>query len=195
MVIRRTDEQSVVDALLGSLRDGMSQALVMRGEPGIGKTTLLGRLIESASDAEIAVVAGVESEAGLGFATIHRLLTPYLDGVNRLPAPQRSALEVALGLRDGPPGTPFLVGLGVLSLLADAARNRLLIVVVDDAQWLDPESLQALGFVARRIHAERLGLIFAVTEPPRLAALDGIPELLLTGLGTEPATDLLVTLA
>jgi len=123
MVIRRTDEQSVVDALLGSLRDGMSQALVMRGEPGIGKTTLLGRLIESASDAEIAVVAGVESEAGLGFATIHRLLTPYLDGVNRLPAPQRSALEVALGLRDGPPGTPFLVGLGVLSLLADAARN------------------------------------------------------------------------
>ena len=138
------------------------------------------------------MVAGVESEAGLGFATIHRLLTPYLDGVNRLPAPQRSALEVALGLRDGPPGTPFLCRpRGAVATGRRGARNRLLIVVVDDAQWLDPESLQALGFGAadtrRAARADLRRHGAAATGRPRRRS--AAPP---TGLEIDPATDLLV---
>jgi DNA-binding CsgD family transcriptional regulator/tellurite resistance protein len=191
----RADEQAALRGLLLSLGDGMSGALVLRGEPGIGKTALLAGLPAAAPGIAFAVVSGVESEAGFGFAGLYRLLVPYLGQLDRLPAPQRLALGTALGLVDGPPGTPFFIGLAALTVLAEAAQDRPLVCVIDDAQWLDPESLEVLAFVARRVYAERLGIIFGVREPPRLAMLEGIPELRLSGLSPAPAAELLVTLA
>ena len=191
----RADEQAALRGLLLSLGGGMSGALVLRGEPGIGKTALLEYLAETALDIDFAVVSGVESETEFGFGGLYRLLVPYLGGMDRLPAPQRLALGTALGLVDGPPGTPFLIGLAALTVLAEAAQDRPLVRVVDDAQWLDPESLEVLTFVARRVYAERLGIVFGVREPPRLAVLEGIPELKLSGLSPAAAAELLVTLA
>jgi DNA-binding CsgD family transcriptional regulator len=192
----RTDEQAALRGLLLTLGDGMSGALVLRGEPGIGKTALLEYLAGAAPDIfDFAVVSGVESEAGFGFAGLYRLLVPYLAEMDRLPEPQRLALGTALGLVDGRPGTPFLIGLAALTVLAEAARDRPLVCAIDDAQWLDPESLEVLAFVARRVHAERLGIIFGVREPPRLAVLEGIPELKLSGLSPASAVELLVTVA
>jgi DNA-binding CsgD family transcriptional regulator len=191
----RADEQAALRSLLLSLGGGMSRALVLRGEPGIGKTALLEDLAGTAPDIDFAVVSGVESEAGFGFAGLYRLLVRYLGRMDRLPAPQRLALGTALGLVDGPPGTPFFTGLAALTVLADAAQARPLVCVIDDAQWLDPESLEVLAFVARRVYAERLGIIFGVREPPRLAMLEGIPELKLSGLSPAPAAELLVAQA
>ncbi len=191
----RADEQAALRGLLASLGGGMSGALVLRGEPGIGKTALLEYLAGAAPGFGFAVVSGVESEAGFGFAGLYRLLVPYLGGMDRLPEPQRLALGTALGLVDGQPGTPFFIGLAALTVLAEAAQDRPLFCVIDDAQWLDPESLEVLAFVARRVYAERLGIIFGVREPPRLAVLEGIPELKLSGLSPAPAAELLVTLA
>ncbi len=191
----RTEEQAALRGLLLTLGDGMSGALVLRGEPGIGKTALLEYLAGAAPGIDFAVVSGVESEAGFGFAGLYRLLVPYLGEMDRLPEPQRLALGTALGLVDGRPGTPFLIGLAALTMLAEAAQDRPLVCVIDDAQWLDPESLEVLAFVARRVHAERLGIIFGVREPPRLAVLEGIPELKLSSLSPASAAELLVTLA
>ncbi len=191
----RADEQAALRGLLLSLGGGMSGALVLRGEPGTGKTALLEYLAGAAPDIGFAVVSGVESEAGFGFAGLYRLLVPYLGGMDRLPAPQRLALGTALGLVDGPPGTPFFIGLAALTVLAEAAQDRPLICVIDDAQWLDPESLEVLAFVARRVYAEQLGIIFGVREPPRLAVLESIPELKLSGLSPASAAELLTTLA
>jgi DNA-binding CsgD family transcriptional regulator len=191
----RADEQAALRGLLVSLGGGMSGALVLRGEPGIGKTALLEYLAETAPDIDFAVVSGVESEAGFGFAGLYRLLVPYLGRIDRLPAQQRLALGTALGLVDGRPGTPFLIGLAVLTVLAEAAQDRPLVCVIDDAQWLDPESLEVLAFVARRVYAERLGIIFGVRDPPRLAVLECIPELKLSGLSPASAAELLVALA
>jgi DNA-binding CsgD family transcriptional regulator len=194
-LVGRADEQAALRGLLLSLGSGMSGALVLRGEPGIGKTALLESLAGAAPGIDFAVVSGVESEAGFGFAGLYRLLVPYLGGTDRLPAPQRLAVGTALGLVDGQPGTPFLIGLAALTVLAEAAQDRPLVCVIDDAQWLDPESLEVLAFVARRVYAERLGIIFGVREPPRLAVLEGIPELKLSGLSPASAAELLVTLA
>jgi DNA-binding CsgD family transcriptional regulator len=194
-LVGRADEQAALRGLLLSLGGGMSGALVLRGEPGIGKTALLENLAGAAPGIDFAVVSGVESEAGFGFAGLYRLLVPYLGGMDRLPRPQRLAVGTALGLVDGRPGTPFLIGLAALTVLAEAAQDRPLVCVIDDAQWLDPESLEVLAFVARRVYAERLGIIFGVREPPRLAALEGIPELKLSGLSPASAAELLVTLA
>jgi DNA-binding CsgD family transcriptional regulator len=191
----RADEQATLRSLLLSLDDGMSGALVLRGEPGIGKTALLEYLADTAPDIDFAVVSGVESEAGFGFAGLYRLLAPCLGRMDRLPEPQRLALGTALGLVDGPPGTPFFIGLAALTVLAEAAQDRPLVCVIDDAQWLDPESLEVLAFVARRVYAERLGIIFGVREPPRLAMLEGIPELKLSGLSPAAAAELLAALA
>jgi DNA-binding CsgD family transcriptional regulator len=194
-LVGRADEQAALRGLLLSLGGGMSGALVLRGEPGIGKTALLENLAGAAPGIDFAVVSGVESEAGFGFSGLYRLLVPYLGGMDRLPRPQRLAVGTALGLVDGRPGTPFLIGLAALTVLAEAAQDRPLVCVIDDAQWLDPESLEVLAFVARRVYAERLGIIFGVREPPRLAALEGIPELKLSGLSPASAAELLVTLA
>ena len=150
---------------------------MLRGEPGVGKSALLEYLVRRASGSGITRAAGVESEMELAFAGLHQLCAPFVDRLDRLPGPQREALGTALGLREGDAPDRFLVGLAVLSLLSDAAEERPLICVVDDAQWLDGASAQALAFVARRLGAESVGLVFAVREPAGEQHLEGLPEL------------------
>ena len=139
--------------------------LVLRGEAGVGKTALLEYVAERASECRIARVAGVESEMELAFAGLHQLCAPMLDGLDALPGPQRDALRAAFGLQDGDAPDRFLVALAVLSLLAEAAEAQPLVCLVDDAQWLDRASAQTLAFVARRLLAERIAMVFAVREP------------------------------
>jgi predicted ATPase len=188
---RRTEKQAL-HQLLESVRAGMSGALVLRGEPGVGKSALLDYAVESAADLQVVRMVAVESEMALGFAAVHQLLVPFLDSVERLPGPQRRALGVAFGLERGAPPDLFLVGLAVLMLLSDTARARPVLCVIDDAQWMDGESGEVLSFVARRLLADRVGMLFAIreiTEPdPHLQAL---PGLRLTGLPEHDAYELL----
>jgi hypothetical protein len=138
---------------------------VLRGEPGVGKTVLLGYLVQRASGCGIARAVGVESEMELAFAGLHQLCASFLNRLERLPGPQRDALGTAFGLRGGDAPDRFLVGLAVLSLLSDVADERPLVCIVDDAQWLDAASAQALAFVAHRLGAESVGLVVAMREP------------------------------
>jgi DNA-binding CsgD family transcriptional regulator len=143
------------------VRGGLSGTLVVRGDPGIGKTALLDYAVDAAPDFLIVRFSGVEAERRLGFAALHRLLLPILHQIERLPAPQRDAMNSALGLTEGPPASRFLVGLGTISLAANAARARgRLLTIIDDAQWVDRESLEALAFWGRRLQADRIALIF-----------------------------------
>ena len=153
---------------------------MLRGEAGIGKTALLEYLVESASDVTVARAVGVESEMELAFASLHQLCAPMLDRRDRLPAPQRQALEIVFGLSAGAPPDRFLVGLAVLSLFAEAADERPLLCVVDDAQWLDHASALTLAFVARRLLAEPVAVVFAAREPGE--ELREVPELEIRGL-------------
>ena len=165
--------------------------LVLRGEAGVGKTALLGHLSAAAEGCRIARAAGVESEMELAFAGLHALCAPMLDRLETLPGPQRDALSTAFGLSAGPPPDLFLVGLAVLSLLADVAEERPLVCIVDDAQWLDRVSAQTLAFVARRLLAEPVGLVFALRESGDEHMLDGLPELVVGGLPADDARRLL----
>ena len=153
--------------LSDAVRAGESRALVVRGDPGMGKTVLLDYLAGRASGSGCRVVraVGVQSEMELAFAGLHQLCAPMLGRAGRLPVPQRDALRTALGVAAGPPPDRFLVGLAVLSLLSEAAGDRPLICLVDDVQWLDRASAQALGFAARRLAADSVGLVFAAREP------------------------------
>jgi DNA-binding CsgD family transcriptional regulator len=161
----RATEGALLDALLSAIRGGESRSLVLRGEAGIGKTALLEYLLRSASDTTVVRAAGVESEMELAFATLHQLCGPLLDRLDRLPDPQRQALEIVFGERSGAPPDRFLVGLAVLSLFSEAAGQRPLLCVVDDAQWVDQASALTLAFVARRLQAEPVGIVFAAREP------------------------------
>ena len=152
---RRT-ESAVLDGMIAAVRQGESRSLVLRGEAGIGKTALLEYLVESASDLTVVRAVGVESEMELAFAGLHQLCAPLLDRLERLPAPQREALEIVFGLSAGPAPDRFLVGLAVLSLLSEVAEERPLLCVVDDAQWLDQASALTLG-VRRAAPAGRAG--------------------------------------
>src|ERR687893_899999 len=163
-LLDRVSERDVLDRLVAGVRAGQSRVLVLRGEAGVGKTALLRHLSASADGCRVARAAGVESEMELPFAGLHALCAHMLDRLKHLPDPQRNALSTAFGLSAGPPPDRFLVGLAVLSLLADAAEERPLVCIVDDAQWLDRMSAQTLAFVARRLLAERLPLVFAVRE-------------------------------
>ncbi len=165
--------------------------LVLRGEAGVGKTALLGYLLERASGCRIARAAGVESETELAFAGLHQLFAPFLDRLERLPGPQRHALGTAFSLQGGDAPDRFAVGLAVLSLLSDVAGERPLVCVVDGAQWLDRASAQALGFVARRLAAESVAVVFAVRQPGGEQDLTGLPELVVEGLGDSDARALL----
>src|SRR5262249_2990387 len=140
--------------LLTDAQAGRSGVLVVRGEAGIGKTALLGFGVEAGSNVPMLRVAGVQSEMGFSFAGLHRLVLPLLSEVERLPAPQRSALGCVFGTIEGPAPDRFLVGLAILTLLASASPAGGLLCVVDDAQWLDQESVDVLGFVGRRLYAE-----------------------------------------
>jgi DNA-binding CsgD family transcriptional regulator len=185
----RRAERVVLDGLLDGARERRSGVLVVRGEAGIGKTALLEYAIASASDMRVLRAVGVESEMELAYASLHQLLVPMLDGLERLLRPQRDALAVAFGLRDGPAPDRFQVGLAALSLLSEAADERPVLCVIDDAQWLDRASAQALAFVARRLLAEGVVMLFAAREPGEEFA--GLPQLRVSGLGKADARELL----
>jgi DNA-binding CsgD family transcriptional regulator len=190
-MLDRVRERDVLDRFLAGVRANQSQVLVLRGEAGVGKTALLEHLAAAAEGCRIARVAGVEAEMELAFAGLHALCMPMLGRIDHLPGPQRDALNTGFGLSAGPPPDRFLVGLAVLSLLADAAEEQPLVCVVDDAQWLDQVSAQTLAFVARRLLAEQVGLVFGLRESKDQHVLQGLPELVIQGLPADDARRLL----
>jgi DNA-binding CsgD family transcriptional regulator len=190
-LLGRRRECAALDRLVTDVRAGSSRALVLRGEAGVGKTALLDYLADSASGCAIARAAGVQSEMELAFAGLQQLCGPVLARLEDLPGPQRDALGTAFGLCEGAAPDRFLVGLAVLSLLSHAAEERPAVCIVDDAQWLDAASAQALAFVARRLGAESVGLVLAVREPATARYFDGLAELLVQGLADVDAQELL----
>jgi DNA-binding CsgD family transcriptional regulator len=188
-LLGRRDELETLDRLLEAARGGRSGVLVVRGEPGIGKTALLDHSIESAAGFAITRAAGIEWEMELPFAGLQQLCAPMLDRLERLPPPQRDALAVAFGLTAADAPDRFLVGLAVLSLVSAEADSRPLLCVVDDAQWLDRASAQALAFVARRLLAEPVAMLFGARVPSD--ELRGLPELHVQGLSDDDARALL----
>jgi DNA-binding CsgD family transcriptional regulator/tetratricopeptide (TPR) repeat protein len=194
--VGRTSERKVLDGLLAKVRGGESEVLVIRGEAGIGKTALLRYAARQASGFRLAHLAGVEAEMELPFAGIHQLCATMLDRLDALPAPQRDALSIALGLTAGEVPDRFLVGLAMLSLLSAVAEERPLLCLVEDAQWLDGASSQVLGLVARRVQAESVAIVVALREPesdPPTRDFDGLPELRLEGLPEKDAGALLAS--
>jgi DNA-binding CsgD family transcriptional regulator len=187
----RQSECESLDHLLEAVQAGQSRALVMRGEPGVGKTALLEYTAGRLRGCQVARAAGVQSEMELAFAGLHQLCAPMLDQLERLPRPQRQALSKAFGLTSGTPPDRFLVGLAVLGLFARIAEERPLVCLVDDAQWLDNASAQALTFVARRLGAESVAMIFATRERLELMELAGLTELVIAGLPASAARALL----
>ena len=187
----RRREQEVLDRLCVDVRSGRSRVLVVRGEAGIGKSTLLDYLIERTAGCAVARATGCQTEVELPFAGLQQLFGSRLDALERLPDAHREAVEVAFALRSGPPPARFLIGMAVLGLVAELADERPLVCVVDDAQWLDRSSAQTLGFVARRLLGEAVGLVLAVREPSEERTFDGLPELVPDRLDREEARDLL----
>ena len=190
-LLGRASECAVLDGLVADVRRGQSRSLVVRGEAGIGKTALLEYLLETASDSTVLRAEGVESEMELAYASLQQLCAPLLGGLARLPAPQREALEIVFGLSAGAAPDPFLVGLGVLNLLSEAAEERPLLCVVDDAQWLDLASALTLAFVVRRLLAEPVGIVFAAREPGE--ELRHLSDLEVRGLRDRDARQLLAS--
>ncbi|MDA0159817.1 LuxR C-terminal-related transcriptional regulator [Solirubrobacter ginsenosidimutans] len=190
-LLGRQRECDSLERLVACVRLGQSGVLVLRGEAGVGKTALLEHLSGAAAGFRIARAAGVESEMELPFAGLHGLCAPMLTHLRGLPGPQRTALSTAFGLDTGPPPDRFMVGLAVLSLLADVAEQQPLLCIVDDAQWLDRVSAETLAFVARRLLAEPIGLVFAVREDGEEHALGGLPELAIGGIAADDARMLL----
>jgi DNA-binding CsgD family transcriptional regulator len=191
----RLEERRALDSLAVSAREGGSGALVLFGDAGMGKTALLDYAV-STSGLRVVRIAGIETEQGFGFAALHRLLQPFLEGLAQLHDPQRSALQAALGLRDDGPPDRFMVGLAGLSLLAAESGNEPLLCVVDDAQWIDAESLGTLAFIGRRVSAEGIVLLIAVRTPFDVPSeLAGISTMEVRGLPAEEARDLLARVA
>jgi DNA-binding CsgD family transcriptional regulator len=193
MLRGRRAECERLDELIDAVRLRQSRALVICGETGIGKSALLEYLVSQASGCRVIRVAGVQAEAELAFAGLHQLCGPLLDRLERIPAPQYEALTTAFGLRAGCAPDQFLLGLAVLSLLAEAADERPLVCVIDDAQWLDRTSVQALAFVARRLAAESVALVFALPDPAEEHLFDGLEQLVLGGLQAKDARELLAS--
>jgi DNA-binding CsgD family transcriptional regulator/tetratricopeptide (TPR) repeat protein len=189
----RRAERDALGGLVDAVRSGESRALVVRGDPGVGKTVLVDHLAgrASGSGCRVARAAGVQSEMELAFAGLHQLCAPMLGHLDGIPEPQQDALRTAFGLAAGPPPDRFFVGLAVLSLLSEVAAEHPLICVIDDEQWLDRASAQALGFVARRLAADPVGLVFAAREPG--SELAGLPELEVDGLRDADARALLAS--
>ncbi|HEY3958909.1 MAG TPA: AAA family ATPase [Solirubrobacteraceae bacterium] len=193
-LLGRRSECAALDELVASVRSGPSRALVLRGEAGVGKSALLDYLVQHTSGCGIARATGVEAEMELAYAGLQQLCAPFLDRLEHLPGPQRDALGTAFGLRAGDAPDRFSVGLAVLSLLSDVAEERPLVCIVDDVQWLDAASAQALAFVARRLGAESVGLLFAEREPSGERHFEGLPELAVGGLDDGDALELLATI-
>ena len=190
-LVGRSDERRLLDELLVAVRAHESRTLVIVGEPGVGKTALLQYAVGVAPDFRFERAVGVESEMELAFAALHQLCAPMLERVERLPEPQRQALTIALGLAPGPAPDRFLVGLAVLGLLSEVATDRPLLCVIDDAQWVDCASAQTLAFVARRLSAESVGVLFAARHPGE--ELGQLPTLRLAGLDSHAARELLLS--
>lgn len=188
-LIDRIHERRVIDRFVNAVLAGQSQVLVVHGEAGVGKTALLGYLTDQATGCRVLPTVAVQSEMELPFAGLHQMCSPLLDRLDSVPGPQRDALLIAFGMSAGPPPDRFLVGLAVLGLLSAVAEEKPLIGIVDNAQWLDRASAQALGFAARRLHAEPAGLVFAVREPGEDVA--GLPLLAVEGLSDADARALL----
>lgn len=188
-LIGRRAECAVLDQLIGAVRSGESRALVVHGEPGMGKTALLEYVAVQALGCRVARSGGVQSEMDLPFAALHQLCAPLLNRLDRVPGPQREALRTAFGISDGPAPNGFQVGLAVLSLLSSVAEEQPLICVIDDHQWLDTASALALAFVARRLGTESVGLVIATRDVR--AGLSGVPDLEVRGLPTAAAEALL----
>src|ERR1700733_7979949 len=196
-IFGRTGELEILGRLIAKVRSGRSAVLVVRGEPGIGKTELLRHLIAGASGFWVARVVGVESEMELPFAGLYQLCAPMLGRLGSLPEPQRRGLSVAFGLASGDSPDRLLVALAALSLMAEASEEQPVLCVVDDAQWLDQASAQVLGVLGRRLLAEPIAMVFAVRTPapgdPSPDHLAGLPELRLGGLDEQSARALLAT--
>lgn len=190
-LIGRVDECQALDNLVAGARAGRSASLVLRGAAGIGKTELLKHLVRSSSDFRVLRASGVESEMELSYAGLHQLCVPLLTDLDRLPEPQAKALATAFGMRAGPAPDQFFVALAALSLLAEAASNRPLVCLIDDAQWLDQASALTLGFVARRLLAESVVLVFAGRDSGPAGVLTGLPELHVKRLSDHDARSLL----
>ena len=189
----RLTERETLEGLLHDARSGRSAVIVLRGEAGVGKSALLRAVADAADGFQVAQIAGVESEMELPFAGLHQLCAPMLTRLDGLPPPQKDALQIALGLASGEAPDRFLVALGALTLLAQTAEEQPFLCFIDDGQWLDGASRQVLGFVARRLLAEPVALVFAIREPSSDAELAGLPEMVLDGLGDEDARSLLAT--
>ncbi|HXE60463.1 MAG TPA: AAA family ATPase [Gemmatimonadaceae bacterium] len=187
----RRHECESLDRLLDDVRGGQSRSLVLRGEAGVGKTALLEYLAANATACRIVRATGVESEMELAFAGVHQLCAPLLSHLERLPSPQRDAIATAFGISNGAAADRFLVGLAVLSLLSDIAEDRPLVCIVDDAQWLDQASAQVLGFVARRLLAESVAIVFAVRTQYEDGELGTLPVMVIEGLRDADARALL----
>ena len=196
-LLGRDAEQRRLDQIVAAARQQMSGVLVLRGEPGVGKTALLDYAQAVAGPTmRVIRIDCVESEMELSFAAVHQLLRPLLPALDLLPAPQRTALRVAFGMAEGGPPDRFLVGLAALGLLTGQAAGQPLLCLIDDAHCLDQESADTLAFVARRLHADAIAIVFAVREPTRPPGrLTGLPELRLAGLATDEARALLATAA
>ena len=185
----RLKELRALDLLIGAVRSGQSRVLVVHGESGMGKTALLDYASGRASGCRLIRMAGSQSEAGLAFAGLHQLCAPMLSHLGKVPAPQRDALCTAFGISHGSPPDRFLIGLAVLGLLSEGSRQQPVVCVIDDYQWLDRASARTLGFVARRLSADPVGLVFGVPVPDE--GLSGLPQLSVAGLREADARELL----
>jgi DNA-binding CsgD family transcriptional regulator len=190
-LLGREREREALDRLLESARDGHGGTMVVHGEPGVGKTALLNRTIEQATRFRVIRAAGVEGEMEFPFAALQQLCAPIFALAERLPEPQRDSLSVAFGLRAGSAPNPFHVGLAVLGLVSEAAVAEPLLIVVDDTQWLDQASAQALAFAARRVASDRAAVVLVAREPGE--AFAGLPELRVGPLGRRDARTLLTS--
>jgi DNA-binding CsgD family transcriptional regulator len=193
VLLGRRNECDVVDQLIDGVSAGEGRSLVIHGEAGIGKTALLEYAAEKAASFRVERASGVEGEMDLAFAGLHQLCTQMLDRLDRLPEPQRTAVETAFGLSGGSPPDRFLVGLATLTLLSEVADERPLLCLVDDTQWIDRPSVQALTFAARRLVAEPVGLLFAARDTDEEHEFGGLRELVVRGLYHDDAEALLTS--
>src|SRR5690242_4820968 len=192
-LLGRTDECATLDQLVDQVAGGAGRVLVLRGDAGTGKTALLAYFLEKAAAWRVVAATGVEAEMELAYSALHQLCAPLLTHLDRLPGPQRDALATVFGLAAGPVPDRLMVGLATLTLLAEAAEERPLACVIDDAQWLDRASAQVLAFVARRLLAEPIALVAAARHGAGDDFLPGQPELAVAGLDEDDARRLLLT--